>query len=111
MSLWYTVYDSISTNNAIQIIPPSLLYDNITEKLVVIENNIGNGYWIFTHGFADNNYLAFQLTNTGISKSPIISTGSYNFKTSKWNASGVMKCSHNSKNLQHVLEENQIQVL
>ncbi len=99
MSLWYTVYDSISTNNAIQIIPPTLLYENITEKLVVIENNIGNGYWIFTHGFADNNYLAFQLTNTGITKSPIISTGSYNFKTSKWNASGVMKCSHNSKKL------------
>ena len=83
MSLWYTIYDSIPTNNAVQIIPPTLLYENITEKLVVIENNVGNGYWIFTHGFSDNNYLAFQLTNTGISKSPIISAGSYNFKTSK----------------------------
>jgi large repetitive protein len=52
-----------------------LLYQNVTEKLTAVNNNESPSYWIATHEVNTNSFLAFLLTENGLSHNPIISNG------------------------------------
>lgn len=77
-----------------------LLYSPACEKLAVIKNSAGDGYWIATHQWTGNNFACYELTAAGIS-APVISAAGipYNF----YNQIGCMKFSPDGTRLATVL--------
>lgn len=80
----YSIVD-LSQNGglgAVTAVKNELLYAPACEKLAVIKNTAGTGYWIATHEYLGNNFLCYELTAAGIS-APVVSAvgtsyGSYN---------------------------------
>jgi gliding motility-associated-like protein len=64
------------------------LFASNSEKLQVVPNATNTGYWIVTHN-GDNTFVAFAVSNTGISTTPVLST----IGLSHGNGSGHMKIS------------------
>ena len=52
----------------------TLLWNTTSEKLHVVPNSDGLGYWLLSHQTVGNSFLAFKITSSGISQTPIIST-------------------------------------
>ncbi|WP_396147863.1 hypothetical protein [Flavobacterium sp.] len=48
------------------------LYQNTFEKLEVVPASDGLSYWLVTH--KDNQFISFQITNSGVQTTPVIST-------------------------------------
>lgn len=49
------------------------LADNITEKLVAIKDSLGTTFWVVTHKWGTDEYLAFHGDDKGINAIPVIS--------------------------------------
>jgi hypothetical protein len=59
--------DVLSKNNV-------LSTSNITEQISATYHNNGTDIWLMTHEFGTSNFLAFLVSSSGISETPIIST-------------------------------------
>ncbi|HOH91585.1 MAG TPA: hypothetical protein PKV61_08800, partial [Bacteroidales bacterium] len=46
---------------------------NCTEKITAVKHTNGMDIWVITHGWNNNQFLAFLVTNSGINTTPIIS--------------------------------------
>ncbi|GEM_PF-4507213 len=51
-----------------------LIATNVTEKLTAVLNASGDGYWVLAHEQDNQNFLAFEVTDAGISSSPVVSS-------------------------------------
>lgn len=45
-----------------------------SEKLEVVPASNGTGFWLLTHDFPGNSFYAFEISNTGIQNTPVVST-------------------------------------
>ncbi|WP_218841800.1 T9SS type B sorting domain-containing protein [Winogradskyella ursingii] len=51
-----------------------LLHTPTTEKLTAIKNFAGSGYWVLSHEYNSNNFMAYEVTATGVNATPVISS-------------------------------------
>lgn len=51
-----------------------LLATPVCEKLCAINNSEGNGYWVMTHSFGNNTFLAFSVNSDGVNLDPVASS-------------------------------------
>ncbi|MFC4634084.1 T9SS type B sorting domain-containing protein [Dokdonia ponticola] len=58
----------VTTNKNILLTTPT------TEKLTAIRNATDDGFWVVSHAYESNDFLAYQVTNAGVSITPIISS-------------------------------------
>jgi PKD repeat protein len=77
-----------------------LLYSPASEKLCVVKNASGTGFWIATHEFSGNNFVTYELTAAGIS-APVISSVGTTY--SVYEPIGYMKFSSQGNRLGTVL--------
>lgn len=79
------------------------LYTPTCEKICAVKDNTTGNYWVVTHGFENNAFLAFKIDATGVTTAPVISNsgsiiGSVNvFEI--FNAQGYLKFSPNGSKL------------
>ena len=59
-------YGDVSTLNV-------LLYKPSCEKITAIPCADANGYWILSHGWGNNSFIAYKLTKSGVSTTTIVS--------------------------------------
>jgi PKD repeat protein len=78
---------------------PLLLFQDITEKLTIVQHKDQRSYWLITHALKGNKYYSFLINESGVSQQPVISNGLFSFGSSRWEASGVMKPSHDGKKI------------
>lgn len=52
----------------------ALVEGEVSEKLTAIKNSSGTGYWVMSHGFLSNSFLAYQVTASGVNVTPVVST-------------------------------------
>jgi len=50
-----------------------LLHAPTTEKLTAIKNASGTGFWVLSHKFNSNEFIAYEITASGINTIPVIS--------------------------------------
>ncbi|MNQ39553.1 Microbial collagenase precursor [compost metagenome] len=55
----------VNSNKNIQLTSPTC------EKLTAIKN--GDGYWVVTHGYLNNSFFAYSVTDLGVNQTPVIS--------------------------------------
>ena len=49
------------------------LYTPTTEKLTAVKNSSGNGFWVLSHKFNSNEFIAYEITSLGVNPTPVIS--------------------------------------
>lgn len=86
--------DVISSNNELSTL-------NVTEQISATFHDNGTDIWLMTHEYATNNFLAFLVTSSGISTTPVISSvgPAHSPCTSNINARGEIKFSPNGNYL------------
>lgn len=50
-----------------------LLFTPTCEKLTAVKSTNGDAFWVVSHAFEDNRFLAYKVTATGVNLSPVIS--------------------------------------
>lgn len=50
------------------------LFNTNSEKLQIVPNSSGTGYWLLTHNIPGNTFYAFSITAAGVSTTPVTST-------------------------------------
>jgi gliding motility-associated-like protein len=65
------------------------LYQTTSEKLCVVPNAAGDGYWLISHDMSADSYIAFSVNASGIANTPVVST----VGDSHGNGSGHLKIS------------------
>lgn len=63
-----------SGNGAVTTDKNVLVYTPTIENLGITKHGNGQDYWIITHGWNSNNFIAYQLTSTGLNLTPIVSS-------------------------------------
>ncbi|MCK9618221.1 MAG: hypothetical protein M0R21_10350 [Lentimicrobiaceae bacterium] len=61
-------YGAVTTKN-VNLIPGA----NSTEKVTATKHANGKDIWIITHGWQNNTYYSFLLTQDGLNTSPVVS--------------------------------------
>jgi len=51
-----------------------LVYTPTIENLGITKHGNGQDYWIITHGWNSNNFIAYQLTSAGLNLTPVVTT-------------------------------------
>lgn len=55
-----------------------LLYTPTTEKLTAIKSSVAEEYWVVSHKWESDEFIAYNISNAGINATPVISsTGTY----------------------------------
>jgi WD40 repeat protein len=63
-----------------------LLFTPTCEKLTAVKSSNGDAFWVVSHAFGDNRFLAYNVTAAGVNLAPIISnTGTAIIATSELN--------------------------
>jgi WD40 repeat protein len=55
------------------VVKNALLFSPSTERVAAVYNATGNFYWIITHAWNNNHFLAYKLSSTGLNPTPVIS--------------------------------------
>ena len=50
------------------------IFATTSEKLCIVPNAQGNGFWLLTHNLPGESFYAFSITAAGISTTPVVST-------------------------------------
>lgn len=51
-----------------------LLTTPVCEKVTAVRKTDNSGYWVLTHSFPNNNFLAFSVTSSGVNINPVVSS-------------------------------------
>ena len=51
-----------------------LLFTPTCEKLTAVKSNNGDAFWVVSHAYGDNRFLAYKITASGINTTPVISS-------------------------------------
>lgn len=49
----------------------NLLYSPVCEKVAAVKKADCNGYWVLTHAFGSDAFLAYEITNSGVNPTPV----------------------------------------
>ena len=72
--LSYSIVDMTKRNGKGNVVKKNqFLYGPIVEKLTITPHNNGEDYWIIVHQWNTNTFASFQLTETGIITTPVLS--------------------------------------
>jgi gliding motility-associated-like protein len=87
----------VNANKNIQLFAPTC------EKICAVKNLTDGTYWVVTHGYENNTFLAFKIDSAGVSTSPVISNvgtfvGSIN-PLEDYNVQGYLKFSSSGSKL------------
>lgn len=63
------------------------------EKITAVVNQNQKDFWVITHEWNSNRFIAFQVTDKGVDEVPIISEAGSRIKGNTQNATGYMKAS------------------
>ncbi len=50
------------------------LFSTTSEKLCIVPNAQGDGFWLITHDLPGDSFFAFSITSAGINSTPVVST-------------------------------------
>ena len=77
-----------------------LLHTPTTEKLTAIQSDVEDAYWVVSHKWESDEFIAYKISGTGVNTSPVISAvGSYIGGTSLPINRGQIKISPNGTRL------------
>lgn len=81
----------------------NFLFAPTTEQITAIKNPVKNAYWVVSHKWENNEFLAYEVTSSGVNTTPVISAlgGTVN-----GNFLGVMKISPNGRKLAMATKAN-----
>lgn len=88
-----------------------LLLDQTAEKLTAVQHANGTDYWVLTHGWNNNRFHAFQITNELPTAASSVNSDIGAIHTSGgdpnvWNSKGYMKLSPKGDKLASVIHED-----
>ncbi len=90
--LSYSIVDVGAASGRGKVDPKNIhIESNLTEKLAVARHCNGNDYWIVTHEWESNRFLAYRLTRSGLIRRPVVSQVGMNHAGSKSNLFGYMR--------------------
>ncbi|MFN8416865.1 MAG: OmpA family protein [Cytophagaceae bacterium] len=107
--LEYSVIDMNLQNGLGDVLPDKkniMLQTPVTEKLTAVSHRNGVDYWIIAHGDKNNNFIAYLLTATGVSTTPVVSSiGTVHEGVGNLYTQGYMKSNPDGSNLAVALED------
>jgi len=71
----------------------------MTEKLTAVRSTSFNGYWVISHEWGNNHFVAYRVTSSGVDPSPVISASGDVVNGSVTNTEGQMKVSPDGKRI------------
>ena len=95
-----TVDISANSGNGVVTQKNDSLYGPILEKLTGTIHQNGHDVWVIAHKSNSNEFVAYLVTNTGVSPAPVISTVG-NVYTVYYGGTGQMKVSPDGKKIAH----------
>ncbi len=112
--LSYSLVD-MTGNNGLGIIPKDKkninLVKTVTEKLTSVKHRNGKDTWVLVHGWGTDEFMAFLVTENGVSTTPIISNVGSAHKGETLNSQGYMKLNADGTNLALALEgDHQVEI-
>lgn len=78
---------------------PLVPLSNATEKITAVRHSNGIDVWVVTHGWQNNQFLAFLVTNTGVNSAPVVSSAGQVHGGSNRHRAGYLKASPNGEYL------------
>lgn len=113
-SAYYSIVDMTLDNGRGDVVEKNtFLFTPTTEKLTVFPHSNGIDYWILTHRWQSDEFLAFQLSCDGLNTTPVISVAGVVHEGGQGNIStiGYMEASSNWNRLALAIQSpNLIQV-
>ncbi len=85
-----------------------MLADSVTEKLTAVTHRNGKDIWVIAHGWNSDEFLAYLVTESGVSKTPISSKTGKVHTGPVLNTQGYMKSNPDGSNLALALENDDI---
>lgn len=70
-----------------------LLFTPITEKLTAIKSSIANEYWVVSHKWNSDEFLAYNISSLGVNTTPVLSTAGSMITGDDGNTTGQIKMS------------------
>ncbi len=77
----------------------------VTEKLTAVAHRNGTDIWVICHGWKNNDFLAYLVTETGVNRTAVISKTGMIHEGGSLNTQGYMKSNPDGSNLAVALEE------
>lgn len=74
----------------------NFLFARTTEQVTAIKNPMSNSYWVVSHKWQNNEFIAYEVTSSGVNMTPVVSALG---GTANRNFFGVMKISPNGKKI------------
>jgi hypothetical protein len=72
--LYYSVIDKQGDNGKGAVIQKNILLAKpVTEKVIAIKNQAGNGIWVIAHAWNSDAFMAWLVNDTGVMATPVIS--------------------------------------
>lgn len=99
MSLQNGLGDVVPTEKNIQ------LKSTVTEKMTAVTHRNGTDVWVIAHGWKNDEFYAFLVTDKGVSKTPVVSKVGTVHDGSDLNTQGYLKSNPDGTNLALALEE------
>lgn len=72
---------------------------NATEKITAVRHSNGTDIWVVTHGWQNNQFMAFLVTNTGVNPTPVVSSVGQNHSGTNRHRAGYLKASPNGEHI------------
>lgn len=85
-----------------------MLSDLVTEKLTAVTHRNGKDIWVIAHGWNNDEFLAYLVTENGVSKTPVVSKSGKIHTGPTLNTQGYMKSNPDGSNLALALENDDI---
>lgn len=102
IDLYYSVVDMTLGNGLGEVVQSSkntLLQSTVTERLHAIRHDNGRDYWVISHAWNSDDFVAFPVTPSGIG-TPVLSTvGMYHGLPGHWEAGGYLRSNHKNDQL------------
>lgn len=92
--IYYLINMNANNNRGNVTAGPTELNDNVAEKLTGVIHGNGVDFWVVAHGWGNDEFYAYQITQGGVSANPnVSSTGMIHATANPNNSSGYMKIS------------------
>ncbi|MGV3630225.1 MAG: OmpA family protein [Bacteroidota bacterium] len=107
--LCYSVVD-MKLNNGLGDIADSAknvaLHTPVTEKLTAVTHRNGKDIWVIAHVWNSDEFLAYLVTDKGVTKTPVVSKTGLVHQGGTLNTQGYMKSNPDGSNIALALEES-----
>jgi len=80
----------------------------VTEKLTAVAHRNGTDIWVICHGWKNNEFLAYLVTEAGVNRTAVVSKSGMIHDGGNLNTQGYMKSNPDGSNLAVALEESDV---